>query len=165
MEEYSDIKIDTSDKCDTPRTLDAISATMQAQEYDQAYLMSYPGIEIEKSKADKLRVLRQTCGNGVVQSRLKAKQESCVTTQADKSAEVIIKLYASQELQTEKEKMEIWKVIVIQKMAWELQNIRRVEEELMEAQRQSFQAELDRLKKMGNKKSKLFEDKISLQKN
>ena len=133
MEEYSDIEIDTSDACDAPCAPDTTPATMQALEHDQAQQMSHLGIEIEKTKAGKLGVLRPTSGNGAVRSTLKAKQESRVTTRAGKSAEAVIKQYASQELQTEKEKMEMWKVIVMQEVARELQNIRQIQEEAIEA--------------------------------
>ncbi len=162
MEEYSDIEIDTSDTWGAPRAPDATPATMRALEHDQAQQVSHPGIEIEKNQAGKLGVLRPTSGNGAARFRLKTKQESRVTTRAGKSAEVVIKQFGSQELQTEKEKMRMWKTIVMQEVARELQDIRKAQEEAMKAQRQSFQAELERLEKTWDEKSKLFEDEITL---
>lgn len=98
MEEYSDIEIDTSDACDATRAPDATPATMRAPEHDQAQHVGQPGIKIEKNQAGKLGVLRSISGNGAAQFRLKAKQESRVTTRAGKSAEAVIKQLASEEL-------------------------------------------------------------------
>ena len=168
MEEYSDIEIDASDACVTPRAPDATPATMRGPEHEamyQAQQVRQPGAEIEKNQSGKLGVLRPTSGNRAARFKLKAKQESRVTTRAGKSAEAVIKQFASQELQGEKEKMEGWKAIVMQEVARELQGIRRAQEEAIEAQRQSFQAELERLEKMWDEKSKLLKDEMRLLKN
>lgn len=50
----------------------------------------------------------------------------------------------------------------MQEVAGELQVIRQAQEEAMESQRQSFQAELERVGKMWEIKSKLLEDEIKL---
>ena len=168
MEEYSDIEIDTSDACVAPRAPDATPATMRGPEHEamyQAQQVRQPGAEIEKNQSGKLGVLRPTSGIRAARFKLKAKQESRVTTRAGKSAEAVIKQLASQELQGEKEEMEGWKAIVMQEIAQELQGIRRAQEEAIEAQRQSFQAEQERLEKMWDEKSKLLKDEIRLLEN
>ena len=53
----------------------------------------------------------------------------------------------------------------MQEVARELQVIRQVHGEAIEAQKQNFQAELERLEKMWDIKSKLLEDEIRLLKN
>ncbi len=53
----------------------------------------------------------------------------------------------------------------MQKLARELQGIRRAQEEAIEAQRQSFQGELERLEKTWDEKSKLLQYQIKLLKN
>ena len=110
-------------------------------------------------------VFKPTSGNAT--KRLRVRQETrgttkTTTTKAGKVAEAVIKQLASQELQGEKEKMEGWKAIVMQEVARELQGIRRVQEEAIEAQRQSFQAELERLEKTWDEKSRLLKDEIKL---
>ena len=124
---------------------------MRGPEYEamyQAQQMRQPDAKIEKNQSRKLRVLRSTSANRAARFKLKAKQESCVTTRAGRFAEAVIKQLASQELQGKKEKMERWKANVIQEVAQELQGIRWVQEEAIEAQGQSFQTELERLEKM-----------------
>ena len=106
MEEYSDIEIDTSDAYDAARAPNATPATMQTSEHNQAQHVGESGIEIEINQAGKLGVLRSISGNGAARFRLKAKQESRVTTRAGKSAEALIKQLASEELQRKKEKMQ-----------------------------------------------------------
>ncbi len=95
MEEYSDIEINTSDACGAPRAPDKTPAIMRAPKHDEAQQISHLGIEIEKNQAGKLEVLRPTSRNGTAQFRLKAKQESRVTTRVGKSAEAVIKQFAS----------------------------------------------------------------------
>lgn len=53
--------------------------------------------------------------------------------------------FAAQERQAEKEKMTEWKDKVMLEMTHELNILRRTHEEVMEAQRQSFQIELERV--------------------
>ena len=53
----------------------------------------------------------------------------------------------------------------MQEVARELHGIRRAQEEALEAQRQSFQVELERLEKTWDKRSKLLKDEIKLLKN
>ena len=127
--------------------------------------MSHPGIKIEKNQARKLRTLRPTSENGAARFRLKTKQELRVTTWVGKSAKAVIKQLASQELQGKKEKMEEWKANVIQKVARKLQVMRQIHGEAIEAQKQSFQVELERFEKMWDTKSKLLEDEIKRLKN
>ena len=110
-------------------------------------------------------VFKPTSGNAT--KRLRVRQGTrgatrTTTTRAGKAAEAVIMQLASQELQGEKEKMEGWKAIVMQEVARKLQGIRRAQEEAIEVQRQSFQAELERLEKTWDKKSKLLKDEIKL---
>lgn len=59
--------------------------------------------------------------------------------------EVVIKQFASQELRSEKEKMQEWKENVMQEVGHEIQIIKQTYKRLMEVQRQSFQLELERI--------------------
>lgn len=86
-------------------------------------------------------VLKATSGNGA--RRLKAKQETRVATRATKTAEAAMKQIVAQELQAEKFRMQEWKQQVMAEVAHQLQGIRTAYTEEMEAQRQSFQAELE----------------------
>ena len=86
-----------------------------------------------------LGVLRATSGNAT--KRLKSR----VTTRAGKSAQAVIKQFATQELQAKKGKMQEWKENVMQEVARELHVIRQMHEGAMEAQRQNFQLELERM--------------------
>lgn len=74
--------------------------------------------------------------------RLKAKQETRVTTQASKNAEATIKQIATQELQAEKFRVKEWKQKAMSEIGRELQVIKMVHAEAMEVQRQGFQSEL-----------------------
>ena len=53
--------------------------------------------------------------------------------------------FAAQERQAEKEKMREWNEKVMQEMTRELYSIRQTHKEEMEAQRQGFQIELERV--------------------
>ena len=75
--------------------------------------------------------------------RLKLRQETRGTTRASKSAEAAIKQIVAQELQAEKGRMQEWKQVVMREVARELQGIRQAHEEAIEAQRHSFQMELE----------------------
>lgn len=58
--------------------------------------------------------------------------------------------------------MQAWKENVMQEVARELQVIRQVQEEAMEAQRQSFQVELEGVEKVWEMRSKSLENEIKL---
>lgn len=159
MKDYSDIENDTLD------AYDATSAIVKGQEHEaqhQAQQVHKLGAEEERNQSAKSGILRAASGNGA--KRFKTRQESRVTTRAGnrKSAKAVIKQVASQELQREKEKMQEWKENVMQDVARELQLIRQVQEEAMEAQRLSFQVELERVGKVWEIKSKLLENEIRL---
>lgn len=165
MEEYSDIEIDTSDACVASRAPDATPTTMTGPEHEATYPVQQVrqlGEKVERSRLGKLRVFRPTSGNAAARFRLKAKQELRVTTRAGKFAEAVIKQLASQKLQGGKEKMEGWKANVMQEVARKLQVIRQVHEDAIMAQRQNFQAELERLESVWQLKPELLENKIRL---
>ena len=86
-------------------------------------------------------VLKATSGNGA--RRLKAKQETRVATRATKTAEAAMKQIAAQELEAEKLRIQEWKQQVMAEVVHKLQGIRTAYIEEMEAQRQSFQTELE----------------------
>lgn len=162
MEEYGDIENNAVAAGDSPGAYDATSATMNRQE-DEYQTQHQRGAEEERNQSVKLGVFKATSGNGT--KRIKMRQESRVTTRSGKSAEAVIKQFASQELQGEKEKMQAWKENVMQEVARGLQVIRQVQEEAIEAQRQNFQVELVRVEKVWEMRSKSLEYEIRLLKN
>lgn len=62
---------------------------------NQAYQVRQPGEEIEKNKSGKLGVFQPTSVNVAAQLKLQAKKELRVNTRAGKSAEAVMKLFAS----------------------------------------------------------------------
>ena len=169
MEVYNEVENDAGDAY----PYDATAGTAGHEHEEPGYNMQMVRHIEEEENADRdelieLGVFKPTSGNAT--KRLRTRQETrgttrTTTTRAGKSAEAVIKQFASQELRGEKEKMEGWKAIVMEEVARELQGIRRAQEEAIEAQRQSFQAELERLEKAWDEKSKLLEDEIKLLKN
>ena len=171
MEGYNEVENNANDACDAYN--DATAGTAKGREHEEPHhnLQMVRHIE-EEEDADRshlidMGVFKPTSGNAT--KRLRMRQETRgttrTTTRASKSAEAVIKQLASQELQGEKEKMEGWKAIIMQEVARELQGIRWAQEEAIEAQRQSFQAELERLEKTWDERSKLLKDEIKLLKN
>lgn len=61
--------------------------------------------------------------------------------------------------------MEGWNANVMQEVARELQVMRQIHEKAIEAQKQNFRAELERLERMWDLKPKLLEDEIKFPKN
>ena len=142
MEEYEDIENDAFDACD------ATAATAGEQEHEALHqnrqVARQLELEAERNQSVNPGVLKATSGNAA--KRLKVRQETRATTRAGKSAEAAIKQIAAQELQVEKGRMQEWKQVVMQEVARELQAIRQAHEEAIEAQRHSFQMELERVR-------------------
>lgn len=107
-------------------------------------------------------MLRATIGNGG--KRLRNRQETRAATRAGgKTAEAAIKQIASQELQAEKVRIEEWKQNVMQDVMRELQAMKQTKGEAMEAQRQSFQMELKKVREelqQVESRSMMLEDEI-----
>ncbi len=101
-------------------------------------------IELEKSQLANSRVLKVTSGKEA--KRLKISQETRVTIRQGKTAEAAIKQIGAQELQTENRRMQEWKQIVMQEIWYELQAIRKTNEETIEPQRYSFNMEIEKVK-------------------
>lgn len=146
MEKYSDIQNDTFD---APDATDATPAIAQGQQHEAQH--PTPPVhpiraENEGNHLAKAGILRARA------KRLKTRQESRVTTRAGKSAEAVIKQFASQELRSEKEKMQGWKENFMQGIGREIEIIKQTYAGLMESQRRSFQLELER---MGGKAEQL----------
>ncbi len=101
-------------------------------------------LEIEGNQLGNPGVLKATNGNAA--KRWKMRQEMWATTRAGKLAEAAIKHIATQKLQTEKERMQEWKQVVMQEVARELHAIRQVHEEAIGEQRYGFQMELGKVR-------------------
>ena len=117
-------------------------------------------VEARRNQSENLEVLKATSGNAA--KRLKNRQETRVATRASKNAEAAIKQIATQELQVEKKKIQEWKKNAMQ-VAQELHAIKLAQDEVMEAERQSFQIELERVREKLEQvetKSKSLEDEI-----
>lgn len=156
MEEYEDIGNDAPDACDASTT----TAVGHEGTLHQALQRQLEG-EAERNQLANTGVLKATSGNAT--KRLKIKQDARVVTRASKNAEAAIKQIATQELQAEKGRMQEWKQYVMQEVAQELQAIRSAQDEVIEAQRQSFQTELERIREKLQQvelRSKTLEDEI-----
>lgn len=161
MEEYERIENYTRDACDTPDPI-ATPTTHGGQGlelWSPADDISYQkGVESEGNQLENAGVLKVSSGNATKRLKLR------VLTRAEKSAEAAMRQFAAQERQAEKEKMREWKNKVMEEeMTRELHSIRQTYEEEMEAQRQGFQIELE---KVGGKleqlefRSKTLENKV-----
>ena len=140
MAGYEEMGNDASDASDAP----AKTATPRGQEHEgssqSGQMVPWIGVESETNGLGDLGVLRATSGNAT--KRLKTR----AITRAGKSAQAIImKQIATEERQAEKGKMKEWKENIMQEVARELHVIREMHEEAMEAQRESFQLELERM--------------------
>lgn len=142
MEEYEGIENDAPDARDALNAT-ARTSTTGGQELElwspAGEIMYQKGVESEGNQLDNAGVLRASSGNST------KRQKSRVLTRAEKSAEAAMRQFAAQERQAEKEKMKEWKDKVMQEMTRELHIIRQTHEEEMEAQRQGFQIELERV--------------------
>lgn len=153
MEEYEGMENDAS-------------TTAEGQEHQAQHqamqIARQLGAESERSQSGIVRVLRATSGNGA--KRLRNRQETRATTRAGgKTAEAALKQIASQELQAEKARIEEWKQNVMQDVMRELQAMKQTQGEAMEAQRQSFQMELEEVRdelQQVESRSMMLEDKI-----
>lgn len=94
-----------------------------------------PELQIERNQSGNPGVLQTTSGNA-------AKRRA--TTRAEKSAEAAIKQIATRKLYSEKERIREWKQVVMQEVARQIQTIKQAYEEEIEAQRYSFQIELEK---------------------
>ena len=140
MAGYEEMGNDASDASD----VSAKTATPRGQEHEgssqSGQMVPWVGVESETNGLEDLGVLRATSGNAT--KRLKTR----AITRAGKSAQAIImKQIATEERQAEKGKMKEWKENIMQEVARELHVIREMHEGAMEAQRESFQLELERM--------------------
>ena len=122
----------------------ATTATPRGQEHEGAsqsgQMVPWVRAESETNGVGSRGVLRATSGNAT--KRLKTRS----ITRAGKSSQAItMKQIATEERQAEKGKMKEWKENIMQEVARELHVIRQIHEGAMEAQRQSFQLELERM--------------------
>lgn len=99
-----------NDTFDAPDATNAIPATAEGQQHEaqhQTPPVHLIRAENEGNQLVQAGILRATSGNGA--KRSKTRQESRVTTRVAKSAEAVIKQFVSQELRSEKQKMQEWK--------------------------------------------------------
>lgn len=101
-------------------------------------------LESEGNQSANLGTLKATSGNTT--KRLKMRQETRVATRATETTEAAMKQIATQELQFEKGRMQEWKQNVILEVTREFQVIKQAHEEVIEAQSESFQVELERIR-------------------
>ena len=145
MEEYEGIENRVPDACDAPRASNAKARTSTpgGQELElwspAGEITHQKEVESEGNQLENAGVLRATIGNAT--KRLKSR----VLTREEKSTEAAMRQFAAQERQIEKENMRGWKDKVMQEITRELHLIRQAHEEEMEAQRQGFQIELERV--------------------
>ena len=139
MEEYEDMENDASGAPDA-------TTVTGGQEHEAAsqkeQMIRQLDVGVERNRFGNAGVLKAASGN--VAKRLKMR-ETRVTTRAGKTVEAAAKQMATQELQMEKARMEEWKENVIREVAHELRGMRQAQEEAMEAQRRTFQVELEKV--------------------
>lgn len=96
----------------------------------------------EEEEADRgqwidMGVFKPTSRNAM--KRLRMKQEARGTTRAGKTTEATLKQIATQEFQIKKEKIQIWKQMIMQEVVLELQAIK----ESGEAQKECFRVKIE----------------------
>ena len=145
MEGYNDVENDAFDAYN-----DATTGAAGGQEYEEPRhnLQMVCHVE-EEEEADRnqlvdMGVFKPTSGNAT--KRLRMRQETRETTRAGKTAEATLKQIATREFQAEKGKMQIWKQLIMEEVAHELQAIKRAHEESVEAQRECFRIEMEEVK-------------------
>ena len=159
---YNEVENDAFDAYD-----DATAETANGQEHEgpRHNLQMVRHVE-EEEDADRsqlidMGVFKPTSGNAT--KRLRMRQETRGTTRAGKTAEATLKQIATQEFQAEKGKMEIWKQMIMKEVGHELQAVRQIHEDEMEAQRHGFNMEIEMLKERLRKEetqSALFANEI-----
>ena len=145
MEGYDDVENDAFDAYN-----DATTGAAGGQEHEEPRhnLQMVCHIE-EEEEADRnqlvdMGVFKPTSGNAT--KRLRMRQETRETTRAGKTAEATLKQVATREFQAEKGKMQIWKLLIMEEVAHELQAIKRAHVESVEAQRECFRIEMEEVK-------------------
>lgn len=148
MEDYEEMGNNTPDALNATDAADVTTTAMMRHENEALFQSKDIARQLEdevgKNHRSSRGVLKVTSGNGA--KRLKAKQETRVTTRASMNAEATIKQIASEELQTEKSRMEEWKRKVMAEVGRELQIIKTGHGEAMEVQRHGFQSSLEFVK-------------------
>ncbi len=140
MEEYMENK--ARDACDAS----AVTAEEQdhGRQHQDLQIARQLGLEAERNQLANLGVLKAT--NGCAAKRLKLRQETRETTRVGRTAGPAIKQIATLKLQAEKIKMQEWKQMIMEEVERELQAIKQTHKEVIEAQNQSFQLELQKLR-------------------
>ena len=138
MEGYNEVE---NDACDAYNDATAGAAKGREHEERRHNMQMVRHVE-EEEDADRGQlidwgVFKPTSGNAT--KRLRMRQETRGTTSTDKTAEATLKQIATQEFQAEKGKMQIWKQMIMQEVAHELQTIK----ESADAQRECFLVEME----------------------
>ena len=149
MKEYEEMGNGAHDAFDAPNA--SATTTPRGEKHEgssqSGQMVPWTGAESETNGVGSLGILRATSGNATKKLKTRA------ITRAGKSAQaIILKQIATEECQAEKGQMKEWKENITQEVALELQAMRQMHEETVEAQRQSFQVEL---KHMGGKEQQL----------
>ena len=107
--------------------------------------------EADRNQLIDMGVFKQTSGNAT--KRLRVRQETREATRNGKTAEATLEQIVSQEFQAEKGKMQIWKRMIMEEVAHELQIIKesaeaqKIEMEVVKEQLQEMEAKSTRLEK------------------
>ena len=96
--------------------------------------------ETDKNQLIKMKVFKLT--NRHATKCLRIRQETRELTRNGKTTEVTLKYIASQELHLEKKKMQVWKQMIMQKVAHELQIIKK----LAKVYKERFEEEIEVIK-------------------
>lgn len=144
MEDYEGKASDAPDAYNVfDVTATTIAAERQGSNKNEALQLGLAN-GLEKDNVRNVKILKATSGN--VSKWLGTKQETRVATQASKNGAIAIQQVATQEGYVEKLCMQEWKQKIIAKVAHELQVMQSTQTEPMEAQRQSFEMELERMR-------------------
>ena len=123
MEVYNEVENDAGDAY----PYDATIGTARHEHDGPDYNMQMVRHIEEEDDADRgdlidMGVFKSTSGNAT--KRLRMRQEMRATTRTSKTAEATLKEIATQEFQAEKGKMQIWKQMIMQEVAQELQSVK-----------------------------------------
>ena len=171
MEGYNEVE---NDACDAHN--DATAGAAKGREHEMPghnmQMIRHVGEEegADRSQLIDIGVFKPTSGNAT--KRLRLRQATRGTARTDKTAEATLKQIATQEFQAEKGKMEIWKQVIMQEVGHEIQAIKQIHDDAieaqkqeMEAQRHSFSTEIEMLKErlqQEEKQSASFANEIKI---
>ena len=152
MEVYNEVENDAGDAYPHDATV-GTAVPEQDEPHNSMQMVRHMEEEEDADRSDliDMGVFKPTSGNAT--KRLRMRQETRGITRATKTAEAALKQIASQELQAEKGKMQVWKQLIMKEVAHELQTVKesaeaqKAEVEVLKGQLQEMEVKSARLEK------------------